>query len=177
MVNIVAPTTYMEYSDQPSTSRRPSKTIVSGASISWIISPIFDAQASLARSSESGVACAQTLEEDTEENAFEVNVAAAEEIARQLRLRDMGGIIVIDFIDMHDNENKQNLFEKMRELMTDDRAKHNILPLSKFGLIQLTRQRVRPEITINLQEDCPVCYGKGIIQPSILFEDILCNKA
>ena len=111
-----------------------------------------------------------------EENAYEVNLAAAEEIARQLRLRDMGGIIVIDFIDMHENENKQNLYEKMREFMADDRAKHNILQLSKFGLMQLTRQRVRPEIEVDLDENCPVCYGKGTIKPSILFTDKLESK-
>ncbi len=111
-----------------------------------------------------------------EENAYEVNLAAAEEIARQLRLRDMGGIIVIDFIDMHEGENRQNLYEKMREFMANDRAKHNILPLSKFGLMQMTRQRVRPAIDIDLDEKCPTCNGKGTIVPSILFTDQLERK-
>lgn len=111
-----------------------------------------------------------------EENAYEVNLAAAEEIARQLRLRDMGGIIVIDFIDMHEGENRQRIFEKMREFMSEDRAKHNILPLSKFGLMQMTRQRVRPEIDIHLEEKCPTCYGKGTMKPSILFTDQLESK-
>lgn len=111
-----------------------------------------------------------------EANAHEVNLAAAEEIARQLRLRDMGGIIVIDFIDMHEGEHRQNLYEKMREFMADDRAKHNILPLSKFGLMQITRQRVRPAIDIDLDESCPTCHGKGTIKPSILFTDQLENK-
>jgi len=82
---------------------------------------------------------------DQETNALEVNLAAVDEIARQLRLRDMGGIIVVDFIDMHSNENKQMVYERMKELMSRDRAKHNILPLTKFGLMQITRQRVRPE--------------------------------
>ncbi|NDV47540.1 Rne/Rng family ribonuclease [Paludibacter sp. 221] len=111
-----------------------------------------------------------------EQNAYEVNLAAAEEIARQLRLRDMGGIIVIDFIDMHEGENRQNLYEKMREFMADDRAKHNILPLSKFGLMQMTRQRVRPAVDIDLEENCPTCNGKGTIKPSILFTDQLERK-
>ncbi len=111
-----------------------------------------------------------------EQNAFEVNLAAAEEISRQLRLRDMGGIIVIDFIDMHEGENRQNLYEKMREFMAEDRAKHNILPLSKFGLMQITRQRVRPAIDIDLEETCPTCYGKGTMKPSILFTDQLEGK-
>ena len=111
-----------------------------------------------------------------EENAYEVNLAAAEEIARQLRLRDMGGIIVIDFIDMHEGENRQKLYEKMREFMAEDRARHNILPLSKFGLMQMTRQRVRPAIDIDLEETCPTCYGKGTMKPSILFTDQLERK-
>lgn len=111
-----------------------------------------------------------------EENAFEVNIAAAEEIARQLRLRDMGGIIVIDFIDMHESANRQKLYEKVREEMSNDRAKHNILPLSKFGLMQLTRQRVRPETNINIEETCPTCFGTGVGKPSILFTDQLEGK-
>ncbi|NLJ01180.1 MAG: Rne/Rng family ribonuclease, partial [Bacteroidales bacterium] len=83
-----------------------------------------------------------------EESAFEVNLAAAEEVARQLRLRDMGGIIVIDFIDMNKGEHRNKLYSKMQELMSKDRAKHNILPLSKFGIMQITRQRVRPEMEV-----------------------------
>ena len=111
-----------------------------------------------------------------ESNAIDVNLAAAEEIARQLRLRDMGGIIVIDFIDMTETENRQKLFDRMREIMVNDRAKHNILPLSKFGLMQITRQRVRPAMDVNTLEECPVCYGKGGTQPSILFTDKLEDK-
>ncbi len=110
-----------------------------------------------------------------EENAVDVNLVAAKEIARQLRLRDMGGIIVIDFIDMHSGENKQKLFESMKEYMLVDRAKHHILSLSKFGLMQITRQRVRPEMTIQTLERCPSCNGSGEVNPSVLFVDELEN--
>lgn len=108
---------------------------------------------------------------DQETNALDVNLAAAEEIARQLRLRDMGGIIVVDFIDMQNNDHRQMLFDKMKEVMSRDRAKHNILPLSKFGLMQITRQRVRPEMNINTTEKCPCCNGTGETTPSILLVD------
>ncbi len=111
-----------------------------------------------------------------EQNALEVNLAAATEIARQLRLRDMGGIIVVDFIDMQEAEHRQSLFEKMTTEMSLDRAKHSILPLSKFGLMQITRQRVRPVLDITTTEECPNCFGKGVISPSILFTDRLQNK-
>ncbi len=111
-----------------------------------------------------------------EDAAFEVNVAAAEEIARQLRLRDMGGIIVIDFIDMSKGEHRNKLLAKMQEFMADDRAKHNILPLSKFGVMQITRQRVRPEMELATSEECPTCFGKGKIKSSILFTDTLESK-
>jgi len=110
-----------------------------------------------------------------EENAVDVNIVAGQEIARQLRLRDMGGIIVIDFIDMHDIENRQKLFEKMKEYMSSDRAKHHILPLSKFGLMQITRQRVRPEMSVQTIERCPSCNGSGEVSPSILFVDEIEN--
>lgn len=112
---------------------------------------------------------------DQETNAIEVNLAAAEEIARQLRLRDMGGIIVVDFIDMHSFENKNRLYEKMKEAMAGDRTKHNILPLSKFGLMQITRQRVRPELTEDTVEACPVCKGTGEVGASILIVDEIYN--
>lgn len=113
---------------------------------------------------------------DQESNALEVNMRAADEIARQLRLRDMGGIIVIDFIDMNKAEHRQKLYEHMREVMANDRARHNILPLSKFGLMQITRQRVRPTLDIVTAEACPSCYGKGEVQPSLLFTDTLHEK-
>ena len=113
---------------------------------------------------------------DQETNALEVNMRAADEIARQLRLRDMGGIIVIDFIDMNKPEHRQKLLEHMREIMANDRARHNILPLSKFGLMQITRQRVRPALDITTAETCPSCFGKGEGQPSLLFTDKLEEK-
>jgi ribonuclease G len=111
-----------------------------------------------------------------EKTAIDVNSAAADEIARQLRLRDMGGIIVIDFIDMAEPSNRQKLFEHMVKAMANDRAKHNILPLSKFGLMQITRQRVRPAMDVNTSEDCPTCFGTGKTKPSILFTDSLEGK-
>lgn len=113
---------------------------------------------------------------DQESNALEVNLRAADEIARQLRLRDMGGIIVIDFIDMNKAEHRQALFDHMREAMANDRARHNILPLSKFGLMQITRQRVRPVLDIVTTETCPSCFGKGEVMPSLLFTDTLFEK-
>ena len=111
-----------------------------------------------------------------EANALDVNLGAADELARQLRLRDMGGIIVVDFIDMAQAENRQKLYERMCENMQHDRAKHNILPLSKFGLMQITRQRVRPAMNINVEEECPTCGGTGKIKASLLFVDMIENK-
>lgn len=113
---------------------------------------------------------------DQETNALDVNLRAADEIARQLRLRDMGGIIVVDFIDMNKAEHRQKLYEHMREVMAKDRARHNILPLSKFGLMQITRQRVRPALNIATTESCPSCFGKGEVQSSLLFTDTLREK-
>ena len=111
-----------------------------------------------------------------EANALDVNLGAADELARQLRLRDMGGIIVVDFIDMHLAEDRQMLYERMCKNMQKDRARHNILPLSKFGLMQITRQRVRPAMDVNVEEDCPTCNGTGKIRSSILFTDQLEGK-
>lgn len=111
-----------------------------------------------------------------EANALDVNLGAADELARQLRLRDMGGIIVVDFIDMNLAEDRQLLYERMCKNMQKDRAKHNILPLSKFGLMQITRQRVRPAMDVNVEETCPTCFGKGKIKSSILFTDQLERK-
>ena len=109
--------------------------------------------------------------ENQEENAFQVNKEAAREIARQLRLRDMGGIVVVDFIDMHKPQNRKELFDCLRDEMAHDRAKHTILPPSKFGLVQITRQRVRPEMNIVTNEVCPTCHGTGQIRPTILLLD------
>ena len=100
---------------------------------------------------------------------------AAEEIARQLRLRDMGGLIIIDFIDLHKAENRLKLYKTMQELMAGDKAKHTILPLSKFGLMQITRQRVRPEAIEHLEEVCPMCGGTGKVSSTISIERELEN--
>ena len=103
----------------------------------------------------------QQGEPGSESNALDVNLRAADEIARQLRLRDMGGIIVVDFIDMNKAEHRQTLYDHMREVMANDRARHNILPLSKFGLMQITRQRVRPAFDITTSEQCPLMLRQG----------------
>jgi ribonuclease G len=112
-------------------------------------------------------------EESQEDTALNTNIEAAKEVARQLRLRDMGGIIVIDFIDMKNPENKKLLFKSMKDFMANDRSKHTVLPLSKFGLLQITRQRVRPEVNIITKELCPTCNGTGKITASILVTDKL----
>lgn len=108
---------------------------------------------------------------DQEQASFSVNLESAEEIARQLRLRDIGGLIIIDFIDMRNGEHKQSLYRKMKDFMRNDRAQHTILPLSKFGLMQITRQRVRPAIKIDTSEKCPTCQGTGKSKPAVLVVD------
>jgi len=113
---------------------------------------------------------------DQETNALEVNLEAATEVARQLRLRDLGGIIVVDFIDMVIPQNRKKLYEHLKEEIAKDRAKHTILPPSKFGLIQITRQRVRPETNVEVLELCPACMGTGQIKPSIILIDEIENK-
>ena len=115
-------------------------------------------------------------ENSPEENALQVNIEAAKEIARQLRLRDMGGIIIVDFIDLHEAKHRKQLYDALVEAMSTDRAKHTILPATKFGLIQITRQRVRPETEVQVQEKCPVCAGEGKIRPAILFVDEIENR-
>lgn len=113
----------------------------------------------------------KSVSNNQEQNALETNLEAAEEVARQLRLRDLGGIIVVDFIDMKLPENKRKLMEKMEEFMKPDRAKHAVLPISKFGIMQITRQRMKPEVNINTQEVCPSCNGTGKISSTLLLED------
>lgn len=113
-------------------------------------------------------------EDNQEANALTVNLAAAEEIARQLRLRDMGGIVVVDFIDMHRSENRKKLYEKLKEEMATDRAKHKILPPSRFGLVEITRQRVRPEMAIQTREENP--DGDGQVEAPILIVDEIENR-
>ncbi|HET9055026.1 MAG TPA: ribonuclease E/G, partial [Cyclobacteriaceae bacterium] len=112
-------------------------------------------------------------EENQETTALSVNIEAAKEIARQLRLRDMGGIIVVDFIDMRSQDNKKLIYKIMREEMDSDKAKSTVLPLSKFGLMQITRERVRPQVNIITKETCPTCNGTGKITASILVSDLI----
>ena len=113
---------------------------------------------------------------DQEENTYEVNRLAAEEIVRQLRLRDMGGIVIVDFIDMDSQEHRNALYKYMTELMAGDRAKHNVLPLTKFGLMQITRQRIRPATEIDTTEVCPVCHGTGKIASSVVIDEQIERK-
>jgi ribonuclease G len=110
-------------------------------------------------------------EESQEVNALRVNLDAAKEIARQLRLRDIGGIIVVDFIDIRNPEYKKQVFTALIQAMKSDKARHSILPMSKFGLIQITRERMKPQLTIETSEQCPTCGGEGKIGPSILLMD------
>lgn len=114
--------------------------------------------------------------DDQETTALKVNMDAAKEVARQLRLRDIGGIIVVDFIDLKKPEHKKQLYQSMKEFMKNDRAKHSVLPLSRFGLIQITRERTRPEVKISTSEDCPTCGGTGKIEASILLMEEIETK-
>jgi ribonuclease G len=111
-----------------------------------------------------------------EENALEVNMEAASELARILRLRDMGGIVAVDFIDMHEKENNQKLFEHLKTEMKGDRAKHSILPPSKFGVVEITRQRVKPVTDIDTSETCPTCGGSGNVQSTLILADEIENN-
>jgi ribonuclease G len=113
----------------------------------------------------------KSVSNNQEQNALETNLEAAEEIARQLRLRDLGGIIVVDFIDMKLMENKKKLADAMDQYMKTDRAKHAVLPITKFGLMQITRQRMKPEMNINTSEVCPSCNGTGKISSTLILED------
>lgn len=106
-----------------------------------------------------------------EENALKTNLEAAEEIARQLRLRDLGGIIIVDFIDMKHPDNKRQVYNTLYQHMKTDRARHTLLPITKFGIMQITRQRLRPEIKIATAEMCPECKGTGKIGPSLLISE------
>ena len=115
----------------------------------------------------------RTKTKDQEDNSLEVNMNAADEIARQMRLRDMGGIVIVDFIDMDSPEHRTQLYKHMQEAMSGDRAKHTVLPLTKFGLMQITRQRVRPVTEIKTAETCPVCHGTGKVGPTILQDEKL----
>ena len=115
-------------------------------------------------------------EDNQEQTAMDVNLAAAKEIARQLRLRDLGGIVIIDFIDLHKAQNKQALYDEMVRLMATDKAKHTVLPLTKFGLMQITRQRVRPVAVESVSDVCPTCNGTGKIEPTVVLDKKIENQ-
>lgn len=108
---------------------------------------------------------------EVDQALLKVNLEAAEEIARQIRLRDIGGLIVVDFIDMKNPDHKKVLFKQMEEYMLKDRSQHTILPLSKFGLMQITRERARPEVSVNTSEVCPTCGGTGKVNATLLVTD------
>ena len=114
--------------------------------------------------------------ENLAETVMQINREAADEIARQLRLRDLGGIVIIDFIDLHKAQNKQALFDEMVKLMATDKAKHTVLPLTKFGLMQITRQRVRPVAVESVSDVCPTCNGSGKIEPTVLLDKKIENQ-
>lgn len=113
---------------------------------------------------------------DQEENALQTNIECAKEIARLLRLRDMGGIICIDFIDMQNKDNQRKLHDALRDFMRIEKAKHNVLAPSKFGVVEITRERVRPVTKVKTTEKCPSCDGKGIVQAPVLFTDEIENS-
>jgi ribonuclease G len=121
----------------------------------------------------SGSSATHNAMEDQESTALKVNLEAIREIARQLRLRDLGGIICIDFIDQRKIENKKRVYDEMRKELAGERAKHTVLPLSKFGVMQITRQRVRPDIAVVTTETCPTCGGTGTISASISVADTI----
>ena len=115
-------------------------------------------------------------EDNQEQTAMDVNLAAAKEIARQLRLRDLGGIVIIDFIDLHKAQNRQLLYDEMVQLMSTDKAKHTVLPITKFGLMQITRQRVRPVAVESVSDVCPTCNGTGKIEPTVVLDKKIANQ-
>lgn len=117
----------------------------------------------------------KSVDRNQEQNALDTNLESAKEIARILRLRDMGGIIVVDFIDLQDRTHQKLLHDKMKEYLKADRAKHNVLAPSKFGVVEITRQRVRPETNIETTETCPVCRGNGKVESTLLIPDEIEN--
>ncbi|MDK9698740.1 MAG: Rne/Rng family ribonuclease [bacterium] len=98
-----------------------------------------------------------------EENSSQVNVAAAREVCRQLRLRDIGGIIVVDFIDMWEDRNRKRVEDEMRRELKKDRAKTDVAPISQFGLLEMTRQRIKPSLLYTFNSPCPTCSGTGLV--------------
>lgn len=100
---------------------------------------------------------------DHERNSLKINLEASKEIARQLRLRDIGGLIVIDYIDMEDDENRQKVYHELKRALYQDRAKVALSPISNFGLLEMTRQRTRVNLLYSVSEECPLCHGSGRI--------------
>ncbi|MBR2961470.1 MAG: Rne/Rng family ribonuclease [Alistipes sp.] len=115
-------------------------------------------------------------DDNHEQTVLEVNLAAAAEIARQVRLRDLGGIVIIDFIDMQRQQSRQMLYDEMQRLMATDKARHTILPLTKFGLMQITRQRLRPVVIQPIQDVCPTCGGTGKVEPTASLDSRIENQ-
>jgi ribonuclease G len=101
---------------------------------------------------------------EQEMNSLKTNLESAREICRQLRLRDIGGIIVVDFIDLQDEKNRKKIYDELKKEFKKDRAKTNVVPMTEFGLIQITRQRIRPSVLHTISEGCPTCGGTGIVQ-------------
>ncbi|MEN9333903.1 MAG: hypothetical protein RLY35_1083 [Bacteroidota bacterium] len=118
----------------------------------------------------------QASVKDQEENALQTNMECAAEVARLLRLRDMGGIICVDFIDMQNKDNQKKLHDALRDAMKTDKAKHNVLAPSRFGVVEITRERVKPVTQVKTTEKCPSCHGKGTVEASVLFTDQLENQ-
>ncbi len=101
---------------------------------------------------------------EQEQNSLRTNLEAAREVCRQLRLRDIGGLIVVDFIDLEDDKNKKKIYDEMKKELRKDRAKMTVLPMTEFGLVQITRQRIRQSIQLSFSEACPTCGGTGLVQ-------------
>ncbi|MCO6458220.1 MAG: Rne/Rng family ribonuclease, partial [Pirellulaceae bacterium] len=106
----------------------------------------------------------RAADDSAEETAYQLNLAAAREIARQLRLRDLGGVIVNDFIDMRKEKHRRGLERALRDAVKRDRARTKILRTSPFGLIEMTRQRIRPSLKRSVYKDCPCCSGRGVVK-------------
>ena len=104
------------------------------------------------------------VDDNAEETAYQVNLRAAEEVARQIRLRDIGGVVVTDFIDMREERHRRGVERALRNAMARDRARSKILRISPFGLIEMTRQRIRPSLRRSIYRDCPCCKGTGLVK-------------
>jgi len=101
---------------------------------------------------------------DEKNTIFQVNMEAATEMARQIRLRNIGGLIIMDFIDMKERRHRQSVYDRMVELMSEDKAKTHILPISQLGIMQMTRQRQQESLSANIYTGCPYCHGRGIVK-------------